>query len=176
MEIEFHGQYDKKSFMKAVSLASKPSKRNALIRLGISFIFVLIFAAYFINLAMEDNLSSFELLRSSRHVISILILVYFIFQPNISAYIVALRLWKDPSTRKPLAGAISGQGITFFTSTNGRREKGWESYVKKRTTEDMLVLLSAAGELTYFTRQFFNNDEDWKKVVQWANFKVMEAT
>lgn len=162
--------------MRAVSLASKPSKRNALIRLGIAFIFVVIYAAYFINLASEDNISSFELLRSGRHLISLLILGYFIFQPNISAYLVALRLWKDPSTRKPFAGAISGQGIAFFTSTYGRREIGWESYVKKRTTEDMLVLLSAGGELTCFTPQFFKNEEDWKKVVQLANFKVIEAT
>ena len=175
MEIEFQGQYDKGTIFKAVKLANKPSKSNSLIRIGITVLIVIIFVAYFISVAMQENLSSFEIFRSGRHLITAPILLYFLLQPYISSYQLATSLWKNPTMQKPLIGAISNQGVAYISSSTGRREIDWSKFAKKQVTENLVVLLTADGVLSFFPRHFFKTDNDWRIVVQWVHSKVVEA-
>jgi len=175
MEIEFQGQYDKATVFKAVYLANKPSKRNSLIRIVLTVLFVVIYAAYFLTVASKESLSSFEMLRSSRHLITLPIIAYFLLQPHISSYIAATNLWRNPTMTKPLTGVISGQGVAYISLTKGRREITWEKFTKSQTTDNLIVLLTADGILSFFPRHFFKTDNDWKRVQQWVDFKVVEA-
>ena len=175
MEIEFQGQYDKATVFKAVALANKPSKRNSLIRIGLTVLFVAIYATYFITVADKDGLSSFEILRSGRHLITLPFIAYFLLQPYISSFFAASNLWKNPNMQKPLAGVISDQGIVYISLSKSRREIAWESFAKKRISEDLIVLLTADGVLSFFPRHFFKTEADWKRVKQWVDFKVAET-
>ncbi len=175
MEIEFQGQYDKASIFKAVSLANKPSRRNKLIRIGLTVLFLAIYAAYFINLTGKENLSSLDFLKSGRHLITLLIVAYFLLQPYISSFFTAAGLWKNPAMQKPLAGVISSQCITYINATKEREEIAWENFAKKQMTKDLIVLLTADGVLLFFPRHFFKTDNDWQRVKQWVDFKVVEA-
>jgi hypothetical protein len=64
MEIEFHGQLDRKSFFKAVALANRPSQRNIIIRIVLGLVFLSIFIAYFIMVAAKDSYSSADVFRA----------------------------------------------------------------------------------------------------------------
>lgn len=176
MEIEFQGLYDKATVFVAVRLANKPTRRNAFIRIGLAILFIAIYIAYFISVASEESLSSFEIIRSGRHLITLPVIAYFLFQPAISSYQSATNLWKNPTMQKPLAGAISGQGVAYISPTKGRREVAWESFAKKQVAENLIVLLTADGVLSIFPRHFFKSDDDWKRVKQGVDFKVVEAS
>ncbi len=174
MEIEFQGQYDKNTTFKAVKLANKPSRLNSIIRIGLTALIAFIFIAYYVAIANKESLSSFEIFRSGRHLITIPILLYFLLQPYISSYQTAANIWKNPIMQKPLSGVISSQGVAYISST-GRRETDWAKFAKKHVTENLIVLLTADGVLSFFPRHFFKDDNDWRIVVQWANSKVAEA-
>lgn len=175
MEIEFQGQYDKTILFKAVSLANKPSKRNTTIRIGLTILFLAIYIAYFINVGSKETLSSFDILKVGRHLIALPVIAYFFLQPYISSYFAASSLWKNPIMQKPLAGAISSQGIAYISSTKERQEIAWGSFAKKQMSENLIVLLTADGVLSFFPRHFFKTDDDWQRVKQWVDFKVAEA-
>lgn len=175
MEIEFQGQYDKSTTFKAVKLANKPSKLTSIIRIGLTALIAFIFIAYYIAIANKESPSSFEIFRSGRHLISIPILLYFLLQPYISSYQTAANIWKNPIMQKPLSGVISSQGVAYISPT-GRRETDWAKFAKKHITENLIVLLTADGVLSFFPRHFFKDDNDWRIVVQWVNSKVAEAT
>lgn len=175
MEIEFQGQYGKDTVFKAVKLANKPSKWNAFLRIGFVCLAVVLFVAYFIAVLNKDNLSSFEMFRSGRHLITIPFLIYFLVQPYISTYQTAASLWKNPTMQKPLQGTISSQGIAYISSSKERWEINWSKYAKKQVTEDLIVLLTADGVLSFFPRHFFKTDNDWLTVAQWVNARVVEA-
>ncbi len=174
MEIEFQGQYDKSTTFKAVKLANKPSKLNSVIRVGLTVLITFIFIAYYVSIANKESLSSFEIFRSGRHLIIIPILLYFLLQPYLSSYQAAANIWKNPIMQKPLSGAISGQGVAYISST-GRSETDWAKFAKKRVTENLIVLLTADGVLSFFPRHFFKDDNDWRIVLQWVSSKVVEA-
>lgn len=175
MEIEFQGQYDKDTILRAVKLANKPSKGVFLLRIGLAVLILCIFVAYLISIASKDSLSSFEMFRSGRHLITIPVLLYFLLQPYISSRQTASSLWKNPVMQKPLQGVISAQGIAYVSSSTGRRETGWDKFAKKQMTDNLIVLLTADGVLYFFPRYFFKTDNDWRVVVQWVNSKVLEA-
>ncbi len=174
MEIEFHGQYDKKTVFEAVKLANKPSRRNAFIRIGLVVLIAAIFIAYYVSISGKQDISSFETFRSYRHLIGVPLVLYFLLQPYISAYQTANNLWKNPVMQKPLAGGISSQGIAYISASRGRREIDWGSFAKKQITGNLIVLLTADGVLSFFPRHFFKTDNDWQIVVQWVNSKVIE--
>jgi hypothetical protein len=174
VEIEFEGRYDKATLFKAVALANKPSRRGTILRVGFTIAFAVIYIAYFAMIASKESLTSFDIVRSGRHLITLLIIVYFLLQPHISSYFIASRLWKLPSMREPLTGTVSDYGIAY-SSAKARRDIAWESFAKVRKTEDLIVLLTADGTLSLFPRGFFKNDDDWRKLLQWADYKVVEA-
>jgi hypothetical protein len=176
MEIEFQGQYDRDTIFKAVKLANKPSRRNALIRVGLAVLVAIILIAYFISVAGKGTLTTSEIFRSGRHLITILFLAYFLLQPTISAHRTAAALWKDPAMQKPQYGIISGLGIAYISASGVRSEIDWGRFAKKQVTENLIVLLTADGILSFFPRRFFKTDSDWRLVVQWVNSKVVEAT
>lgn len=175
MEIEFQGQFDKVTIYKAVKLANKPSKRNSIIRIGLTILFLAIYIAYFISVGNQENLSTFDFLRAGRHLFTLPFIAFFLLQPYISSYFTASNLWKNPSMQKPLSGAISNQGIAYISSSKTRHEIVWDRFAKKQSSENLIVLLTADGILSIFPRQFFKTADDWQRIKQLIDFKVTEA-
>jgi hypothetical protein len=173
MEIEFHGQYDKQIFFKAVALANRPSQRNIIIRIASGLVFLSIYIAYFTVVATKDSYSTADVFRAGRHLITFLIVGYFLFQPFISSRITASRLWEDPNIRKTFRGRISSMGISYIYSTSENDLK-WESFIRGRKGDDFVVLLTADGVLSVFPQAFFINDNEWRKFQQLVESKVKE--
>jgi hypothetical protein len=176
MEIEIQGKYDKATVFQAVSLANKPSKRNSFFRIGLSVIFTAIFAAYFITVLYDDNLSSIDLLRVIRILLTLPFIALFLLQPYFSSYFVASKLWKKPAMHKNIIGVVSEQCLTYISSTNERKEIDWKSIIKKKTSKSLIVLVTADGVIDFFPRYFFKTDHDWETVKKWVDFKVIQAS
>lgn len=174
MEIEFEGHYDQRSTFEAVRLATKPSKLNSIIRIGLIIIIGAIFLAYFIVVIDNGSLSTFELVRSGRHLITIPILLYILIQPYISSQLKASRLWKRPFMKLLYSGVFTSGGVAYCSPT-GRIETEWEKFGRKHITRNLIVLVTADGVLYIFPRHFFKDDNDWRIVKQLINLKVVEA-
>ncbi len=170
MNIKFQGQFDKRTLFKAVALANKPSKRSTLIRAGVTTLFIVLYIGYFLTLGGTGTLaSSFDALRSDgRHLIAVFLAAYFLFLPSISSYSSASNIWKQPEIHTPVAGTISDAGVVFISSQKKRREIPWESFAKKQSAGNLIVLLTAEGKLSIFPRDFFETDEDWSSFQQWV--------
>jgi hypothetical protein len=174
VEIEFYGKYDKAEFFQAVALVNKPSGRGAIIRYGLAAVFLVIFITYFVTVAAKESLSTFEVARIGRLLISVGIAVYILLQPRIAAYQTATRLWKTPTVQGPLGGFVSSQGVTYVLA-DGRAERFWHQFARVRKTDKFIALLTSDGVLFLLPRSFFKSEHDWNTVQQWAGFKVFEA-
>ena len=175
MEIEFQGQYDKATIFKAVALASKPSRRNMNFRIGISVFSFAIYIAFSIFEAIKHNLPPLDLLGSPSSLLLLAVIAYFFIQPKVTSYFTASRLWRNPALQHPLTGVISSQGVAYFSSSKGRRDFTWESFVKKQLSEEIITLVSSTGVVSIFPRSFFKSDPDWNTVRLWVLQNVIEG-
>ena len=100
MVVEFHGQFDKLTFFKAVALANRPSRRSMLfhyVLIGIAVIFLVINV---FNFFARGGQSSDDILSI---VLSIIILLYFIFGVRLTTQTLAARLWKGEGVHQDQA-------------------------------------------------------------------------
>ncbi len=175
MDIEYHGQYDKSTFFKAVFLTSRPTKWNAVLRIGSSILITVIFIAYIIMVAFKDSISTMETMRVSKYFLTLPFLDYFLLQPYISPYFTASKIWKNPAMQIPLTGVLSSQGVALISSSGGRDETPWRSFSRMRIGPDFISLLTGDGVISVLPRHFFKTETDWERAKQLVNFKVMEA-
>jgi hypothetical protein len=120
----------------------------------------------------EDGVSTFEFSKIARHLITFLILAYFIFQPYLKSYQTASRLWQDPVIRRNLSGHVSSLGIQFNPSNEWM---AWDQFVKIYKSTDLVVLLTAARLFVILPRKFFQSDKDWQMLQSLIGSKVKEV-
>jgi hypothetical protein len=172
MELEFSGQHDQSVYFKAVSRAYQPSRRSMLIRIFVFILFGAIYAALIVVYSQEEARSELEAARLFRHLITLLVLGYLVFQPHITSYRAASRLWKDPLVRRQLAGRISSLGIQYAPS---QVWIGWDSFIKVYKAPGLIVLLTAARKFVVLPRTFFKSDQEWITLNQLIDSRVQEA-
>jgi len=166
MDVEFHGQFDKATFFKAVELANRQSRRNIIIRyvlIGIAAIFLVINV---FNFFARGGQNSNDILSV---VLSIIIVLYFIFGVKLTTNALASRLWKGEGVHQEQAGTISEEGIIYHPDTI---LIAWDRYSRGQSTEEMQLLMTEDGLLSIFPRSFFNSDEDWKTFQNWVNTRI----
>ena len=165
MEIQFSGSYQQKQYYQGVFLAHKPPTRSAVLRiLG----FVVIGGLYIgltVSVFQQDSQSTSQISNLLRHLITLVVVASFAFQPYIKAFVQSRNSWKDPITRLPILGAISGKGIRFGASANARAI-GWDTFIKAEKTENLIVLLTIDSGMVILPRAFFESDRDWKSLQQ----------
>jgi hypothetical protein len=172
MELEFNGQYDQPTYFKAVSLVYRPSRRSLLTRIFVFILFGAMYAVLIAGNSQEVTRSTLEVARLFRHLLTLLLLGYLVFQPYITAYRTAARLWKDPVVRRRLAGRISSLGIQYAPS---QEWIGWADFIKVHKTPGLVVLLTAARNFVALPRTFFGSDQDWVILNQMIDSRVQEA-
>lgn len=172
MEINFQGQLDKKSFYRAVALASRPTKRNRVMRVIFSIILVGLTVAMIADI-LVNGIRATEQFRVVRILLSLVTVSYVLFAPYIHSWRTATRLWHDSLIRAPQSGAVTSSGITY-KSSRSQTEYKWKQYSKKQIELDMVVLLTVDGILTVLPREFFKCDVDWERVKQMVDFNVVE--
>lgn len=175
MEIEFAGRYDRETVFQAVRLANKPSRLSSVLRIGSAILLAGLFAGYLIAFFRSGQISSTEIVQAGRLLLTVPFILYIVLQPYLSSRRLAGKIWKDPAMRMPVTGTISGQGIRYLSSTQSPREMDWSLFAKRQVVEDLIVLLTADGLLSFFPRNFFKTENDWRVVLQWVNARVAEA-
>jgi hypothetical protein len=170
MEIEFQGQHNQKQYYQAIFLAGQPSRRSLILRILIFIVFTSLLTALAIETLQDGEATEYQIVRIGRHLITALILAYFIFRPYISIYQTANRLWQDPFVRMPYKGSISSQGISLFGQLTP-----WEQYLTRHITDELIVVMTADRTMTALPRHFFQDQKDWERVRELVLQKVVEA-
>jgi len=166
MDIEFHGQFDKATFFKAVTLANRQSQRSLIIRyvlVGIAAIFLVINV---FNFFARGGQNSNDILSVG---LSVIILLYFIFGVRLTTYALASRLWKGEGVHQSQSGTINEEGILYHPDTT---IVAWERYGRGQSTADMQLLMTEDGLLSIFPRSFFNSAEDWQTFQNWVETRI----
>jgi hypothetical protein len=166
MNVEFRGQFDKPTFFKAVALANRQSKRSIIFRyvlIGIAAIFLVINVFNFFARGGQNSNNILSL------VLSVIILLYFIFGVRLTTNALAARLWKGEGVHQEQTGTITEEGITYHPDTTVIT---WERYSRGQSTEDMQLLMTEDGLLSIFPRAFFNSDEDWRTFCSWVDTRI----
>lgn len=128
-----------------------------------SLFFIAFLVIYLVLVAgsfQEDALSNLEISRIFRHLLTLFILAYFIFQPFLKGRQAAARLWADPLTRRPIHGRISSLGIQFDPS---QEWMAWESFVKLYQATTMAILVTADWTFALLLRAFFKDETSWNQ-------------
>lgn len=163
MEIEFKGQYSRGDVFKAVFLANKPNRKRELIRIGIASLAMVIYVAYTILVAVQNKTPLLDPNLIGSHLLYLLLIALFLYYPNITSIITALKIWKAPTMRYEYRGTISSAGILY----SGKKTMiTWDQIVKKQVTDEIIVLLTTNGILSFFPRGFFRSEGDWQQATQ----------
>ena len=172
MELEFAGQHDKATYFMAIRWIYKPSRRDMIIRISAFVVFAVLYAVLVFTTFKKEGASTFEFSRLIRHLLTLFILAYVLFQPYLKSFLTASRLWKDPLIRRKISGRISSQGIQIDPSIDWM---GWDQFVKVHKSADMVVLLTAARLFVILPRSFFQNDGDWQVLQSLISTRTQEV-
>lgn len=163
MDIEFKGLYTRKDVFKAVFLANQPTRNRELIRIGIASLAMVIYVAYSVLVSIRNQTPLLDPTLIGSHLLYILLIVLFLYYPNITSIITALKIWKASTMRYEYRGTISNGGILY---TGKKTLIAWEQIVKKQVTDEIIVLLTGSGILSFFPRGFFKSEGDWQRATQ----------
>ncbi|MBN2393809.1 MAG: hypothetical protein JXR84_23960 [Anaerolineae bacterium] len=172
MEINFQGQLDKKLFFRAVALASRPAKRNRVMRVIFSIILVGLTVAMIADI-LVNGIRETEQFRVVRVLLSLVTVSYVLLTPYIRSWRTATRLWHDSSIQATQSGGVTSSGIVY-KSSRSQKEYSWQQYSKKQIQPEMIVLLTVDGILTVLPCDFFSCDADWERVKQLVDFNMVE--
>ena len=167
MDVEFRGQFDKQTFFKAVSIANRQSQRSTIFRYVLTGIAVIFLVINVFNFFARGGQNSNDILSA---VLSVIILLYFIFGVRLTTYVLASRLWKGEGVHQEQAGTINEEGITYHPDTT---TVPWGRYSRGQSVEDMQLLMTEDGLLSIFPRSFFNSEEDWKIFRNWVDTRIV---
>ncbi|PKO00601.1 MAG: hypothetical protein CVU42_03395 [Chloroflexi bacterium HGW-Chloroflexi-4] len=172
MEIEFKGFYSREDVFKAVFLANKPTKKRELIRIGVSSLAMVIYIAYTVLASIQNKTPLLDPNMIGSHVLYILLIVLFLYYPNITSAITAFKIWRAPTMRYEYRGNLSSEGVLY----SGKKTLiTWDQIVQKQVTDEIIVLLTGNGILSFFPRGFFKSEGDWQRATQLVEFNLSEV-
>lgn len=172
MDIEFSGHYIKDIYFRTIRWIYKPSRQSSILRIAAFVIFGGLYIATIVGAFQEEGVSSFEMARMGRHLITFLVLGYILFQPYINSYRKATELWSDPLIRRKLTGRVSTIGVIIDPMKDWMT---WEQFVKTFRSSEAIALLTASRTFVLLQRSFFKDDQDWKLVQNIVDSKVQEV-
>lgn len=172
MEIEFKGIYTRKDVFRAVFLANKPTRKRELIRIGISALALIIYIAYTVLTSIQYKTPLLQLNMVGSHLLYLLLIALFLYYPNLTTYITALKIWNAPTMRFEYRGSLSSAGILY---AGKKTTITWDQIAKKQVTDEIIVLLTSNGILSFLPRGFFRSEGDWKRATELVEFNLNEV-
>ena len=166
MQINFQGQYDQKTFYRAVALANRPPK-NRQRWMGL----LLMLALGTLGALIYRVIVSGEWAQNLVYLAGVVLIIGVLIEIFLRPYFTARKMWKSPGTRRPLKGRITPQGITYELP-QGENFIPWERFTRLQTADDLLTLVREDGLLLVFPRAFFKGTRDWEKFTQLAESRV----
>lgn len=171
MDVEFKGTYTRKDVFRAVFLANQPTRKRALIRMGIAVLALVIYIAYIVLTSIQNKTPLLDPNLIGSHVMYLLLIALFLYYPNITTTITALKIWNAPTMRHEYRGTISSEGVLYA----GKKTLiTWEMIARKQVTPEIIVLLTSNGILSFFPRGFFISEGDWQRANQLVEFNLSE--
>ncbi|HCS39872.1 MAG TPA: hypothetical protein DIW44_09860 [Anaerolineaceae bacterium] len=172
MEIDFKGIYTRGDVFKAVLLANQPTRKRELIRIGIASLAMVIYVAYNVLVSIQNKTPLIDPKMIGSHLLYILLITLFQYYPLITSSVTALKIWRAPTMRHEYKGTISSAGILY----SGKKTLiTWDQIVKKQVTDEIIVLLTGNGILSFFPREFFRSESDWQRATQLVEFNLNEV-
>ncbi len=172
MDVDFKGLYTRSDVFKAVFLANKPTQKRGLIRIGIAVLALIIYIAYTVLTAIQAKTPILDPKLFGSHLMYLLLIALFLYYPNITSTITALKIWRAPTMHHEYRGTISSAGILYA----GKKTLiTWEQIAKKQITSEIIVLLTSNGILSFLPRGFFKSEGDWQRAIQLVEFNLNEA-
>jgi len=163
MEVKFRGFYSKADVYHAVFLANRPPARKTRMRTGIAAIALVVYVAYVVYSAYKAHSPVLEMQSLGSHILILILLGVFLWYPKLISWITALKIWRAPTFHKEFSGMISEAGIQY----DGKKTIiTWQQIARNQSTEDMIVLLTSNGILSFFPRGFFRSAGDWQRAIQ----------
>jgi hypothetical protein len=172
MDIDFKGTYIRKEVFRAVFLANQPTRKRELIRIGIASLALVIYVGYNLLLSIQNKTPFLGPNTIVSHLVYLLLIALFMYYPNITSSITALKIWRAPTMRYEYKGKISSEGILF---TGKKTTITWDQISRKQITSDIIVLLTSSGILTFFPKRFFKSEGDWKRAIELVEFNMNEV-
>jgi len=69
-------------------------------------------------------------------------------------------------------GNLSSEGVLY----SGKKTLiTWDQIVQKQVTDEIIVLLTGNGILSFFPRGFFKSEGDWQRATQLVEFNLSEV-
>lgn len=164
--IPFDGVYTRQQWGQGVRWAMYPTGRSLVLRLVGSAIVLAGIAVIGVSLA-DGEMNKLKLLRLA---ISVGILAYWAAAPYVRAWRVAALPWRRTAGAPRLQGFVTDDGILWNGS--GATVTGWDTFLRARMSDDMVVLISVNGAATVLPREFFAGEDDWQSVRQLVAFNV----
>jgi len=171
MEIDFKGIYTRGDVFKAVFLANKPTKKRELMRIGIASLAMVIYIAYTVLVSIQSKTALFDPNLISSHLLYVLLIALFLYYPQITSSITALKIWRAPTMRHEYNGTLSSAGILYA----GKKTLiTWDQIVTKQVSDEIIVLLTGNGILSFFPRGFFRSEGDWQRATRLVESSLKE--
>jgi hypothetical protein len=172
MDVEFKGFYTRKDIFRAVFLANKPTQKRGVIRIGISALALVIYIAYTVLTAIQNKTSVLAPNLFGSHLMYLLLIALFLYYPAITSSITAFKISRAPTMHHEYMGTISSEGVLYA----GKKTLiTWEQIAKNQVTEEIIVLLTSSGILSFFPREFFRSEGDWQRAIQLVEFNLNEV-
>ncbi len=163
MEIDFKGIYTRGDVFKAVFLANKQTRNRELMRIGIASFAMVIYVAYTVLVSIQSKTTLLDPNLIGSHLLYILLIALFLYFPHITSSVTALKIWRAPTMRYEYKGTLSSAGILY----SGKKTLiTWNQIVTKLATDEIIVLLTGNGILSFFPRRFFRSEGDWQRARQ----------
>jgi hypothetical protein len=161
MDLSFGGQFDRDTFLRAVSLANMPARRQMTIRAVGGVVLLAMYAVLLVATFTGGSPTEVDVARLARYLLGVPAVVAVLVWPAVRARMTGHRLWADPSVRGPFSGTVSTMGVTY-RKPSGLVEMAWDEFIRVRATDDLAVLVTSDGVMAAFPKHFFDSERDWR--------------
>ncbi len=168
MDIPFNGQYDRKTFLRALRLVQHTSWVDRALRIAALGLALILLGAACYNWAKNNRLEYYQ-------AFLFLPLLLYAAAPWLSAWWTAYRLFQGRPQRV-ISGRANEQGITLLSkiAPGKQRQIRWEAFQRAGHSPDMIGLLTNDGSLWVFCSAFFSNKNQWKAFQQLVQKHILE--
>lgn len=171
MDIEFHGQYERRWLQRAVALGDTPDTPRLILRWLLVALAALGLIVGVVYLATSTDV---DWLRAGRLLLGYGVLAYFALRPFVAPWRAAAQLWRRMERNPNVNGRVNNTGITYVGEF-AHREILWDQFMRVRKSDDLVVLMTVDRTLAMLHRSFFATEGDWQRFRQLVDYHVKEA-
>lgn len=150
-------------------LANQPPKNRRFVR-SFLLVFILVAVVVLISRLIETG----DIFGNVTYIVVVMIVGAFLLRSYLQPYLGARQMWKNPSVRRKLTGAVTKKGILYRLEA-GNNEIPWERFTRVRKVNNLVTLVTREGLLVIFPRSFFKSDSDWQRFERLVDTRIVSV-